>query len=106
MAKAKTTAPTKFAVKKAQLEILERFTKILDDMKSESTTDYRVVGKETEQATHWKTGELLWEDEEMTIPKYRDRYATVELSENELSDEQKAMLTAIDNMIAELDKMV
>ena len=100
------TETAKFATKKAQLEILERFEKTLEEIREETITEYRVVGKESEQARHWKTGELLWEDEEQTIPKFRDRYANVAIPEEELTTEKRAMLVAIDEMYKALDKMV
>ena len=100
------TTSSKFSVKKAQLEILERFSKVLDEMNNDATTDYRVVGKEEEQATNWKTGELLWEDEECTIPRYRDKWDSVVLKEDEMTEDKRAMVLAISHMRAELDKMI
>ena len=97
---------TKFAVKKAQIEILERFAKVLEEMRNDTVTDYRVIGKEDEQATSWKTGEPLWEDAECTIPKYRDKWGSVPLTDEEMTDEKKAMLVALEEMEKALDKLV
>ena len=104
--KATTTTVNKFTVKKAQLEILERFSKVLEEMKSDARTEYRITGKETEQARSWKTDELLWEDEEKTIPKYRDKWESVELTEDEMTDEKRAMVEAINQMMATLEDLI
>lgn len=97
---------TKFAVKKAQLEILEKFANLLEDMKKDATHDYRIVGKEEEQARDWKTDELLWEDAEKTIPKYRTKWDYVPYTKEELPEEKAAMLKAIEEMEKSLDKLV
>jgi len=101
-----TTTINKIAVKKAQLEIIERFTRVLEEMKNDARTDYRITGKETEQARSWKTDELLWEDEEKTIPKYRDRWESVELTEEEMTEDKKAMLVAVEQMMNTLEEFV
>lgn len=97
---------TKFAVKKAQLEILERFSNLLEEMRKDASHDYRIVGKEDEQARDWKTNELLWEDAEKTIPRYRDRWDYVSYTKDDLPDDKAAMLKAIEEMEKALDKLV
>lgn len=106
MAKKPVVTVNKFAVKKAQLEILEKFNSVLEDMKKEATTEYRCVGKEEEQARDWKTDELKWEDEEKTIPYYRNKYEDVELTEEEMTDSQKAMVEAIRQMTEILEGLL
>lgn len=99
MAKAKEVKETKniniFTEKRAVLEVLERLANDLDSQLKDATYSYEVVGKKDEQATDWRTGELLWEDEEHTIPVYRDEYDYVPLPEEELTDEQVAKVKAI-----------
>ena len=99
-----TTA--KLAQKKAQLTIIEKLMDALNDLKKDTTQEYKVVGKEDKQATNWKTGELLWEDEEKTIPRYDNKWAYVEIPEEELTDEAKVTLQAIEEMKKKLDDMI
>lgn len=92
--------------KMAQLEIIGEMLDKLEAKKKEITTDFRIVGKEDEQATNWKTGELLWEDEEQTIPKMRDKWADVEIPEEEWTDEIVAKVNAITEIAEKLRKMI
>ena len=92
--------------KKAVLDVLERLMNTIDSIENETTTEYRVVGKSEEQMTNWKTGELMWEDEEKTVPKMRDEYGYVDLTEDELTDENRATLEAIKVVKEVLEKLV
>lgn len=92
--------------KKEILEILERFESILGDEYKDVAMIYKVVGKEEEQATNWKTGELLWEDEEKTIPKYRDRYDYVDRTEDEITDVEYAKASAIEKVRKHLEQLI
>lgn len=61
-----------FTIMKKRIEILERIDTLLDDIERDASMEYVVI-KETQthkQQTSWRTGELLWEDDEHTIPKY------------------------------------
>ena len=97
---------TRVQIKKAQLEVIEKLLNTLSDMRRDATQDYRVIGKEDKQATNWKTGELLWEDEEKTIPRYDNKWGYVPLTGEEMTDDKKALLQAIEDMEKSLDKMV
>jgi hypothetical protein len=92
--------------KKALLDVLERLMNTIDSIENETTTEYRVVGKSEEQMTNWKTGELMWEDEEKTVPKMRDEYGYVDLTEDEMTDENLATLEAIKVVKEVLEKLV
>lgn len=94
----------KFQIKKAEVDILTKLNEKLADLEKDNLMTYTVVGKETEQATDWRTGELLWEDEEMTIPKYRDHYDYVEKSV--LTDDEKAFQAAVNTVRQALEKML
>lgn len=96
-----------FQVNKVKMEILERLYASLLEMEKDAATDYRIVGKEDEQATDWRTDELLWEDEEKTIPKYRDKWDHVELTKEELDErpEARAKLAAIIEVKKYLEKL-
>ena len=100
------TAETKLLEKSAMLDILESLFKTLSDEERDARTDFRCVGKEEEQATDWKTHELLWEDEEHTIPRYRDKYDNVELTEDELDDKRKAKISAVEVIRVALENLI
>ena len=88
------------------LNILNRMYVILEDEMKNVLYDYRVVGKETEQKKHWKTGELLWEDEEKTIPRFDNIYDYVKKNPDEITDEDKSMITIIQTIEKHLDKLL
>ena len=92
--------------KKALLDVLEKLMTELDTIEKNTTTEYRAVGKSEEQMTNWKTGELLWEDEEKTVPKMCDKYDYVDLTEDEMTDENIATLEAIKTVKEILEKLV
>lgn len=92
--------------KKALLDVLERLMTTIDSIEKDATIEYRVIGKSEEQAKDWKTDELLWEDEEKTVPKMRDEYGYVDLTEDEMTDESLATLEAIKTVKEVLEKLV
>lgn len=106
-AKAETQrAVTKLVQKKAQLTVIEKLNDALDDLMKDTACNYQVVGKKSEQARNWKTDELLWEDEEKTIPKYENKYDYVEIPAEELTDDKLALILAISNMRKQLDDLI
>ena len=100
------TELTKLQQKKAQVGVLEKLFETLAEMEKDTVNDYRVVGKREEQAKNWRTGELLWEDEEKTIPKYEDKYDYVPIPIEERTPEQVAKLKAIAFIEEALDKLI
>ena len=94
----------RFTVMKKQAEVLERLEEVLNDIIKDKTMTYDVVGKETEQARSWKTGELLWEDEEHTIPKYRDKYDYV--PKKELDEDDQITIDVCTGFLKKLDKLI
>ena len=96
----------KIVAKKAYLTVLEKLADSLEAQRKDVLTDYKIIGKEDKQATNWKTGELLWEDEEKTIPKYENKWGYVDIPEEELSEEAKATLKAIDDVEKSLEKLI
>lgn len=96
----------KILAKKAYLTVLERLSATLEEIKRDALNDYRVVGKKSEQAKSWKTGELLWEDEEKTIPRYESEWDYVPIPEEELTDEAKAKVEAIKEIETTLEKLI
>ena len=82
--------------KKAVLEVISTLYNELDNITTNTTKEYKKIGvDETKQRTHWRTGELIWEDEEQTIPSYEPIYDYVDKTDDEMTDEDIAMLDAI-----------
>ena len=98
------TSLQKLKVKAQVLDIVRRFYETLDGIENDVSQEYKVVGKTDEQAVDWHTKEPLWEDEEKTIPKYRDKYDYVQ-KEN-LDEDDKAKLEAINQIRIALEKLV
>lgn len=98
------TSLQKLKVKAQVLDIVKYFFEILDRNEEETSQEYACVGKSDEQAVDWHTKEPLWEDEDKTIPKYRDKYDYVK-KEN-LDEDDKAKLEAINIVRATLEKLV
>ena len=98
-------ANLKFKERQIEAEILGELYESLEDKLRYAGQSYKCVGKETEQARDYKTKELLWEDDEKTIPFYRDKYDYVDIPEEELSEEQKLKAKVIKNIMAKLEKL-
>lgn len=98
------TSLQKLKVKAQVLDIVKDFYECLDRYEEETSLEYTVVGKSEEQAVDWHTKEPLWEDEDKTIPKYRDKYDYVK--KEDLSDDDKARLEAINVIRTTLEKLV
>lgn len=100
---------TKFMEMKKRIEVLEVLDEKLADMEKELRQSFEVIFEEVtnEQETHWKTGELLWEDEAKTIPKYKVRreWGYVDRTEP-LDDEEEVKLRVIEEVRKALLKMV
>ena len=93
-----------FEEKKYKMEVLESLDNRLLEMVDEIHHDWVVTGQE--QAKDWSTGELLWEDKEKTIPKYRDKYERVTLEDNQLSDNAKMRIDVINKVRLELVDLI
>lgn len=99
-------AMNKFEEKKIEAEVLsELYETVLSKEKSIRTT-YEVTGHEDEQAKDWRTGELLWEDEEKLIPKYRPKYEEVTRGDDDLSEEDRDKLRIYANLRTKLEKLL
>ena len=96
----------KFKEKQYVAEILGRlYSQVLSEEK-DCVQDYRRVGVTDVQETHWKTGELLWEDEEKTIPKMRDKWDYVAKSKEDMNEDDYAKLSACQYIKTQLEKML
>ena len=98
------TSIQKLRVKKEVISFIEVIFDVLDQKEENVRKDFLPVRDSDEQDTNWKTGELLWEDEEKTIPKMKKEYDYVE--KPELTDEDKAKLEAIEVIRIALEKLV
>lgn len=92
--------------KKAVVDILGELFEKLDHIKKDASQDYKIVGKSDEQATDWRTHELLWEDDDCTIPKYRDIWEYVDIPEDEMTTDRLAKLDAVDAIYKALEKLI
>lgn len=93
-------------IKRAELDILGKLYENLEDMLNYSPfTRYECVGKSDRQSTDWRTGELLWEDEEQTIPKFENKYADIAVPEEQY-DDMRARKVAIMNVLSKLEKLL
>lgn len=99
-------ATNKFMAKKFLAEALCEMYEILVQKEKDIHQEYRRVGFEEEQATDWRTGELLWEDEEKTVPKFRDKYDYVTKDDSELTDEDIAKSKAYQYIMNQLERML
>lgn len=96
----------RFAVMKAQAEVLEKMDNFLQEIIKDHNMRYEVVGKEDEQAVDWRTNELKWEDDEKTIPYYKDRWDYVPVPEDEMTDEDKVIIEVCRNFSKKLEKLI
>ena len=96
----------KFKEKQYVAEILDKLYKEVEREEMDCGREYRKVGETDEQDRHWKTGELLWKDEEKTIPRMKEKWDYVEKSKEEMTEEDYAKLTACKYIKAQLEKMI
>ena len=96
---------TKFAEKKGLIDILKQTFSYVEGIKRDCCKDYRIVGKETEQAID-RNGELRWEDDAKTKPYYRDKWGYVDVPIEDMSDEIYAKYKACDVLIKSLEALI
>lgn len=99
---------TSIKVKSYMAEELAKVTEYLvADIKG-LYTEYRRVGEE--QKTKWNSDtdqyELVWEDEEKTIPKMCAKYDDVEIPEEEMSEDAKLKLRAYRELFEKLESLI
>ena len=90
--------------KRMLLEVLETLMDSIETMERDTKQEWACVGKETEQARNWKTDELEWEDEEKTIPHFKNKYEYVE--KEILTEDDTIKLRAIDKVKSALEKLI
>lgn len=94
-----------FEKKAAEIQILSDIIGYLNERLTSLTTDYQKIGKKTEQAIDWRTGEFMWEDEEHTIPRYEDEWGYVDVPEDELDAKTKLLVNACRDIAKKLEKL-
>lgn len=96
----------KFKEKQYTAELLDKLYREIEAEEENCRQEYCKVGTTDEQERHWKTGELLWEDEEKTIPKMKDQWDYVMKSEEELTEDDYAKMKACQYIKSMLEKMI
>lgn len=91
----------KFKEIKTLAEVLEEVDNFIEEKTKDIEFDYVPVGEE--QATNWR-GELVWEDEEQTVPKMTSKWDYVK--KDNISDEAKDRLEALRKVQRQLEKMI
>ena len=96
----------KFKEKQFMAEILDRLYREVQNEEDNCSQDYRKVGVTDEQDKNWRTGELLWEDEEKTIPKMKEKWDYVRKSEEDMDEDDYAKIRACQYIKTQLEKMI
>ena len=99
-----------FMERRKRIEVLEELDKKLDDMLESQLCSYEVISETPtdEQDKDWRTEELLWEDDEKTIPKMKvnREWGYVPRPEEKLTDEDRAFQKAVEEVRKVLLKML
>lgn len=99
-------ASNKFEEKKYYAEVLGELYEDVVRIERGLHSDWGVIGKSDVQATDWRTKELLWEDEEHTIPKYEDKYGNRDIADDELSETSLMKIRVCKKIMDSLEKML
>ena len=94
----------KFKEKQFTAETLSTLYEEVENMEKHIRTSYVPVGEK--QDRNWRTGELLWEDEEKTIPKMTKEYGYVDKDEDDLTDDDRLKLKVCQSIKSQLEKMI
>jgi len=98
-----------FKRKQIELEELDKLYELVQTDIKYLLTEYRKT-EELEQKRKWNSEtheyDLLWEDDEQTIPLMENVWRDVEITEDELSDESKLKLDVYRSLIKKLEKML
>lgn len=97
-------ALNKFEVKQYEMQYLSEVYKKLECELEYIHEDYRPIRDTDVQATD-RDGNLKWQDDEHTIPIMEKEWGNVTKTDDELTDEDKAKIAAIQNVIAKLEKL-
>ena len=96
----------KFQEKQILAEVLSDLYNTLESREQSVHSEYKRVGKKDVQCKDWRTGELLWEDAEHTIPKMEDDWQTVPKADDELTDDDLLRIKVYKYVMSQLEKMI
>lgn len=93
---------------KKRIELIESVDNLLSSIEEDTCKDYAVISETVtdEQKRHWSTGELMWEDEEHTIPMMKVEREYGYVPKKELTEEDNETLQAIADLRKVLLKWV
>ena len=94
----------KFKEKQILAEILNELYEEVESKERSAHTSYQPIGER--QATNWKTGELVWEDEEHTIPKMEKYWDYVDKADEDLTEEDRIRIKVCQHIKSQLEKMI
>ena len=94
----------KFREAQVKAEVLEELYNVVESKKKDVFYTYGVTEPNGRQAKDWRTGELLWEDDEHTIPKMEDVWGEIE--KEELSEEDLIRVEIYEGVLHMLEKML
>lgn len=95
----------RFEVKQYEMHYLSEVYKTLERELEYVREDYRPIRDTDVQETD-RDGNLKWQDDEHTIPIMKKEWGTVTKTDDELTDEDKAKIAAIQNVMEKLEKMI
>ena len=94
----------KFKEKQFTAEILADLYDEVESKERNIRTHYQPIGEK--QAFDWRNNELVWEDEEKTIPKMEKEWGYVDKDEEELTEEDKMKLKVCQQIKTQLERMI
>lgn len=94
----------KFKEKQFTAEILSDLYEAVESKEKDIRTQYQPIGEV--QDRDWRSGELLWEDDEQTIPKMTKKWDYVDKDEADLSEDDKLKLKVCQHIKSQLEKMI
>ena len=96
----------KFQEKQILADVLNDLYNTVEQKEKQVHYEYKIVGKKDVQRRHWGTGELMWEDEEKTIPLMEDDWQNVPRAEEDLTEEDLLRIKVYKYVMAQLEKMI
>jgi hypothetical protein len=94
----------KFKEKQILAEILSDLYEEVEQKEKSVRTNYTAIGEV--QDKDWRSGELLWEDEEKTIPKMTKEWGYVDKDEEDLTEDDRIKLKVCQHIKSQLEKMI
>ena len=97
----------KFEARRFEIEELSVIYNYLEQRLNDLSRNFQVVGKKQRTKYKAETGEYepVWEDEEHTIPSMTDDWDYVDLSDDELSEENLTKKAVVKKLMEYLEKL-